>query len=64
MLRVKEELTQERDERLKEITELREKIAESQNEDQKMEAEHAELNEKIQEVYMEFWLNNEIILDL
>lgn len=58
LLRVKEELTQERDERLKEITELREKIAESQSEDQKMEAQQAELNEKIQELQQDIQVRN------
>lgn len=45
-----EELSRERDERLKEITELRDKLVESQNKDQSLEAEQAVLNERIQEV--------------
>lgn len=50
LLRVNEELSRERDERLKEITELREKLVESQNKDQSLEAQQTDLNEKIQEV--------------
>ena len=50
LLKAKEELTVERDEKLKEIAGLREKIAETQEKEQKLEAEHEEAMTKIQEV--------------
>jgi uncharacterized membrane protein len=52
LLKAKEELTHERDEKLKEITGLREKIAETQEKEQKMESEHEEALSKIQEVFI------------
>jgi len=50
LLRLKEELTLDRDERLKEIAGLREKMSEAQAKDQKLETLQEEANAKIQDV--------------
>jgi septal ring factor EnvC (AmiA/AmiB activator) len=50
LLKVKEELTRERDETLQEVAKLREKIAETQDKEQKLEKELDDAQSKIQEV--------------
>lgn len=50
LLKVKEELTKERDEQLTEIVKLREQMAESEAEQSKLEEAHEEAKQKIQEV--------------
>lgn len=51
LLKMKEDLTKERDEQLAEIVKLREQLAESQNKQQKLETDQDEATAKIQEVY-------------
>lgn len=50
LLKAKEDLTHERDEKLKEIAMLREKIADTQENEQKLEREREESQSKVQEV--------------
>lgn len=50
LLKVKEELTKERDEQLQEIVKLREQMAESEAEQGKLEEAQEEAQQKIQEV--------------
>ena len=50
LLKVKEELTKERDEQLTEIVKLREQMAEAEAEQAKLEEAHEDAKQKIQEV--------------
>jgi hypothetical protein len=50
-LKVKEELTHERDETLQEVAKLREKIAETQDREQKLEKDLDDAQSKVQEVW-------------
>lgn len=50
LLKVKEELTRERDETLQEVAKLREKIAETQDREQKLEKDLDDAQSKMQEV--------------
>jgi chromosome segregation ATPase len=61
LVKMKEDLTRERDEKLKEIAMLREKIAETQENEQKLEREHEESQSKIQELQQDIQMRtNEI----
>lgn len=51
LLKIKEDLTKERDEILQEIVKLREQLAQSNSTQQHLEEQKAEAEEKIQEVY-------------
>lgn len=50
LLKMKEDLTKERDEQLQEISRLREQVGEANNLQQKLEQDKADSEEKIQEV--------------
>lgn len=50
LLKIKEELTKERDEQLTEIVKLREGLAQASATQQKLEQDRADCEEKIQEV--------------
>ena len=50
LLKMKEDLTRERDDQLAEIVKLREQLADSQSRQQKMEAEQEDASSKMQEV--------------
>lgn len=54
LLKVKEELTKERDEQLTEIVKLREQMAEAEAEQSKLEEAHEDAKQKIQEVSQSF----------
>lgn len=50
LLKMKEELTKERDEQLNDIVKLRESLAQATSQQQKLESDKKECEEKIQEV--------------
>jgi hypothetical protein len=50
LLKLKEDLTKERDEQLQEISRLREELAESNTKQSELEQRKADADEKIQEV--------------
>ena len=50
LLKIKEDLTKERDEQLQEIVKLREQLADASSRQQDLESNHAEANARIQEV--------------
>ena len=50
LLKLKEELTKERDEQLSEIVKLRESLNDAQNRQTNMDQQQSEANQKIQEV--------------
>ena len=50
LLKIKEDLTKERDDQLQEIVKLREQLAESSNKQQDLENQQEETNQRIQEV--------------
>ncbi|XP_046562780.1 cilia- and flagella-associated protein 58-like [Haliotis rubra] len=58
LLKIKEELTKERDEQLQEITRLREQLAESTNQQGSLEQERANAEEKIQELSQDIQVRN------
>lgn len=64
LLKVKEELTKERDEQLTEIVKLREQMAESEADQSKLEEAHEDAKQKIQEVIRSCVLNQLLILHL
>ena len=50
LLKIKEDLTKERDEQLSEIVKLRESLTDAQNKEQELEGEKSEADMKIAEV--------------
>ena len=50
LLKIKEDLTKERDDLLGDVVKLREDLTDSQNQLQNKETEHTEAHQKIQEV--------------
>lgn len=54
LLKMKEDLTKDRDEQLSEVVKLREQLADSQSKQQKLETDQEEAMSKIQEVSFYF----------
>lgn len=55
LLKVKEELTKERDENNTTIVKLREQMAEAEGKQKKLEESHEDAKQKIQEVHTKLW---------
>ena len=51
LLKMKEELTKDRDEKLAEIVKYRDALAEAQGRSEQLETSHTEYNQRIQEVW-------------